>query len=78
VFIALNENSGSPSASHKIEEEVEAQAETAFQKTSEARQSRMLLAGALWLKIGELCPEGCECLLLCAETACAHNILWVD
>ena len=65
---------------HTIEDEADAQAEAkvASQKTSEARQSRMLLAGALWLKIGELCPEGCECLLLCAETACAHNILWVD
>jgi hypothetical protein len=51
AFITLNENGGSPSAGHKIEDEVDAQAEAevASQKTSEA---------ALWVKIGDLCPLG--------------------
>jgi ribonucleoside-diphosphate reductase alpha chain len=58
---------GAPSAGHKIEEESEA----AFQPTSEA---------ALWVKIGDLCPEcgeaavvneeGCRKCYACGYSEC--------
>jgi ribonucleoside-diphosphate reductase alpha chain len=71
-----NGNGGSPSvpsAGHKIEDEAAAQAEAeaAFQKTSEA---------ALWVKIGDLCPEcgeaavvneeGCRKCYACGYSEC--------